>query len=81
MLPEDADGKVDHRAGAHADWEFLTVLFQKEGQSGLEIFPGREEVATEFGIGTGVEWTMVEAKTGEIGCNIGTYLCHGRMAD
>ncbi|KAJ5547680.1 hypothetical protein N7513_004914 [Penicillium frequentans] len=70
-LPEEADGKVYHRAGAHADWDFLTLLFQKEGQSGLEICPGRESV-TEFGIGD--EWTKVEAKTGEIVCNIGDLL-------
>ncbi|KAJ5579654.1 uncharacterized protein N7459_005639 [Penicillium hispanicum] len=67
-LPEDAEGKVYHRAGAHADWDFLTLLFQKEGQSGLEICPGRE-VVTEFGIGD--EWTKVEPRTGEIVCNIG----------
>lgn len=70
-LPEEADGKVYHRAGAHADWDFLTLLFQKEGQSGLEICPGRESV-TEFGIGDC--WTRVEAKTGEIVCNIGDLL-------
>ncbi|KAJ5151317.1 uncharacterized protein N7482_010569 [Penicillium canariense] len=70
-LPEEADGKVYHRAGAHADWDFLTLLFQKEGQSGLEICPGRESV-TEFGIGD--EWTKVEARTGEIVCNIGDLL-------
>ncbi|KAJ6095444.1 hypothetical protein N7486_006190 [Penicillium sp. IBT 16267x] len=70
-LSEEADGKVYHRAGAHADWGFLTLLFQKEGQSGLEICPGRESV-TEFGIGD--EWTKVEAKTGEIVCNIGDLL-------
>ncbi|PTU24611.1 hypothetical protein P175DRAFT_0528108 [Aspergillus ochraceoroseus IBT 24754] len=38
---------------AHADWDLLTLLFQKAGQSGLEICPGRE-VVTEFGIGDGV---------------------------
>ncbi|CAL5873966.1 uncharacterized protein PFLUO_LOCUS8251 [Penicillium psychrofluorescens] len=70
-LPEISDGKVYHRAGAHADWDFLTLLFQKEGQSGLEICPGRE-VVTEFGIGD--EWTKVEAKTEEIVCNIGDLL-------
>lgn len=70
-LPEEADGNVYHRAGAHADWDFLTLLFQKKGQSGLEICPGRE-VVTEFGIGD--EWTKVEAKTGEIVCNIGDLL-------
>jgi len=30
-LPEEADGKVYHRAGAHADLGFQTLLFQKEG--------------------------------------------------
>ncbi|KAL4891835.1 hypothetical protein BDV59DRAFT_181055 [Aspergillus ambiguus] len=70
-LPENPDGKTYHRAGAHADWDFLTLLFQKEGQSGLEICPGRE-VVTEFGIGD--QWTKVEAKTGDIVCNIGDLL-------
>ncbi|OJJ43903.1 hypothetical protein ASPZODRAFT_135939 [Penicilliopsis zonata CBS 506.65] len=70
-LPEKPDGKTYHRAGAHADWDLLTLLFQKEGQSGLEICPGRESV-TEFGIGD--RWTKVEACTGEIVCNIGDLL-------
>ena len=70
-LPEVPDGKVYHRAGAHADWDFLTLLFQGDGQDGLEICPGRE-VVTEFGIGD--EWTKVKANTGEIVCNIGDLL-------
>ena len=45
------------RAGAHADWDFLTLLFQRPGQSGLEICPGRE-VVSDFGIGD--EWTRVD---------------------
>ena len=71
--PEDrADkDKVYHRAGAHADWDFLTLLFQQNGQSGLEICPGRESV-TDFGAGD--EWTPVEPKTGDIVCNIGDLL-------
>jgi len=56
-----------YRAGAHADWGFLTLLFQREGQSGLEICPGREAV-TEFGLGD--EWTKVEPVAGEIVCNM-----------
>lgn len=51
------NGEVFHRAGAHADWDFLTLLFQKAGQSGLEICPGRE-VSTSFGYGDA--WTKVE---------------------
>lgn len=50
-------GEVYHRAGAHADWDLLTLLFQKAGQSGLEICPGRE-LSTSFGYGD--SWTKVE---------------------
>lgn len=60
-----------YRAGEHADWDFLTLLFQRPGQSGLEICPGRE-VFTEFGRGD--EWTKVEPVMGEIVCNMWVYL-------
>ena len=60
-----------YRAGAHADWDLLTLLFQKSGQSGLELCPGRE-VVTHFGIGD--TWTKVEPGPGEIVCNIGDLL-------
>lgn len=65
-------GEVWHRAGAHTDWDLLTLLFQKAGQSGLEICPGRE-VSTSFGYGD--TWTKVEpSATGAIICNIGDLL-------
>merc|ERR1712115_491547 len=66
-------GEVFHRAGAHADWDFVTLLFQKAGQSGLEICPGRE-VSTSFGYGD--TWTKVEpnAEKNAIICNIGDLL-------
>ncbi|OAQ99579.1 hypothetical protein LLEC1_02933 [Akanthomyces lecanii] len=51
------DGQVYHRAGAHTDWDFITLLFQKAGQSGLEICPGREATST---FGQGDVWTRVE---------------------
>jgi isopenicillin N synthase-like dioxygenase len=60
-----------YRAGAHVDWDFITLLFQRAGQSGLEICPGRE-VSTGFGIGD--VWTKVEPAPGEIVCNIGDLL-------
>ncbi|GKT42966.1 UPF0743 protein [Colletotrichum spaethianum] len=69
--PQVNDGKTYHRAGAHADWGFLTLLFQHTGQSGLEICPGRE-VVTEHALGD--EWTKVEFKPGVIVCNIGDLL-------
>ncbi|KAI9654344.1 MAG: hypothetical protein M1821_006660 [Bathelium mastoideum] len=59
------------RAGAHADWDLLTLLFQRPGQGGLEICPGRE-VVTEFGIGD--TWTKIEFEPGDIVCNIGDLL-------
>ncbi|KAK4497960.1 hypothetical protein PRZ48_010616 [Zasmidium cellare] len=60
-----------YRAGAHADWDLLTLLFQRPGQSGLEICPGRE-VVTSFGIGD--RWTKVDFSPGDIVCNIGDLL-------
>lgn len=69
--PETNDGKIHHRAGAHADWGLLTLLFQQEGQSGLEICPGREAV-TEFALGD--KWTKVDFEPGAIVCNIGDML-------
>ncbi|KAL3427921.1 2OG-Fe(II)oxygenase superfamily protein [Phlyctema vagabunda] len=60
-----------YRAGAHVDWDFVTLLFQRAGQSGLEICPGRE-VSTGFGLGD--TWTKVEPAPGEIICNIGDLL-------
>lgn len=65
------DGQVYHRAGAHVDWGFLTLLFQREGQSGLEICPGRE-VVTEWA--SGEAWTKVQFEAGSIICNIGDLL-------
>lgn len=65
--------EVNHSAGAHADWDFLTLLFQKANQSGLEICPGRE-VSTSFGYGDA--WTKVEPDTEKnaIACNVGDLL-------
>ncbi|OJD34003.1 leucoanthocyanidin dioxygenase [Diplodia corticola] len=59
------------RKGPHADWDLLTLLYQRPGQSGLEICPGRESV-TEFAMGD--EWTKVEFAPGDIVCNIGDLL-------
>jgi isopenicillin N synthase-like dioxygenase len=56
-----------YRGGAHADWCLLALLFQRPGQSGLEICPGRE-LFTEFGVGD--EWTKIDPVEGEIVCNM-----------
>lgn len=65
-----------YRAGAHVDWDFITLLFQQANQSGLEICPGRE-ASTSFAVPTDSEgnvWTKVEPAPGEIVCNIGDML-------
>ena len=54
------------RAGAHTDFDCLTLLFQKDGHGGLQVCPGTEADSGE--------WTSVEAKTGLITCNIGDML-------
>lgn len=71
--PKQTNGEVWHRAGAHTDWDLLTLLFQKAGQSGLEICPGRE-VSTSFGHGD--TWTKVtpDPESNAIICNIGDLL-------
>jgi isopenicillin N synthase-like dioxygenase len=69
--PRVNDGKIRHRAGAHADWGFLTLLFQRAGQYGLEICPGRESF-TEHALGD--KWTKVEFEPGVVICNIGDLL-------
>lgn len=59
------------RAGAHADFDVLTLLFQREGEGGLEVCPGRKVVG-DFGMGQ--EWIPVEARQDRIVCNIGDQL-------
>ncbi len=61
--PEDFTG---WRAGAHTDFDCLTLLHQKTGQGGLQVCPGH---AAEDGA-----WTSVEPVTGVITCNIGDML-------
>ena len=59
------------RAGNHTDIGCLTLLFQRDGEDGLEFCPGRES-HTKFAHGD--VFTPVPAKTGPIVCNIGDML-------
>jgi isopenicillin N synthase-like dioxygenase len=54
------------RAGAHTDYNCLTLLFQRDGQSGLQVCPG-EDAATGA-------WTSVDPDESLITCNIGDML-------
>ncbi len=61
--PEDFTG---WRAGAHTDYDCLTLLHQRQGQGGLQVCPGKEA--------SDLEWTDVEPLSGVITCNIGDML-------
>jgi isopenicillin N synthase-like dioxygenase len=54
------------RAGAHTDFDCLTLLFQQQGQGGLQVCPGKEMDAQE--------WTSIAPADGVITCNIGDML-------
>lgn len=54
------------RAGAHTDFDVLTLLFQKQGQGGLQVLPGKD-------MDSGA-WTSVEPDEGVVTCNIGDML-------
>lgn len=62
--PEDFTG---WRAGAHTDYDCLTILHQRTGQGGLQLCPGKEAAGE-------LEWTDVEPRAGYITCNIGDML-------
>ncbi|WOI55803.1 isopenicillin N synthase family dioxygenase [Palleronia sp. LCG004] len=56
------------RAGAHTDFDCLTLLHQKEGQGGLQLCPGKDAQ------GRAVAWTDVPPLGGVVTCNIGDML-------
>jgi len=63
--PEDFTG---WRAGAHTDFDCLTLLHQRVGQGGLQLCPGKEAASGEL------EWTDVPPLPGVVTCNIGDML-------
>ena len=66
-LPEGtATAPGTWRAGAHTDFDCLTLLFQRAGQGGLQVCPGRDLDAPE--------WTSVTPSDEAITCNIGDML-------
>ncbi|AQA04728.1 2OG-Fe(II) oxygenase [Mycobacterium sp. MS1601] len=65
-LPVEADLTGVWRAGAHTDFDCLTLLFQRDGQGGLQVCPGKERDAQQ--------WTSVHPSEDAITCNIGDML-------
>ncbi len=56
------------RAGAQTDFDCLTLLHQKAGQSGLQVCPGKDSE------GRAIAWTDVPPLGGVITCIIGAML-------
>ncbi len=54
------------RAGAHSDFDCLTLLHQRKGQGGLQVCPGKDAESHR--------WTGVEPLEGYVTCNIGDML-------
>lgn len=54
------------RAGAHTDFDCLTLLFQRPGQGGLQVCPGKDRESQQ--------WTSIEPREEVITCNIGDML-------
>ena len=54
------------RAGAHTDFDCLTLLFQRAGQGGLQVLPGKDTASQA--------WTPIKPADDLITCNIGDML-------
>ena len=54
------------RAGAHTDFDCLTLLFQRAGQGGLQVLPGKDMASQA--------WTPITPADDLITCNIGDML-------
>jgi hypothetical protein len=66
------------RAGAHADFDVLTLLFQREGQDGLEVCPvGRFRPS----LGTGTSGRPSRCRGGRSSSMSEISSCGGRMID
>lgn len=69
----DAGSEGLWRAGAHTDYDCLTLLHQRPGQRGLEVCPGAEADPADRG-DEPLGWTGIEPTEGTITCNIGDML-------
>ncbi|MBU2719795.1 isopenicillin N synthase family oxygenase, partial [Acidithiobacillus ferridurans] len=65
-FPTTSDKNNGWRAGAHTDFDCLTLLFQRKGEDGLQVCPGKNMTKNE--------WIPIPAVNGRITCNIGDML-------
>lgn len=64
-------GNVHWRAGAHTDWDCITLLFQRVGEAGLEC---RANPRASGGSSSDSQWIPVPPVEGGIAVNIGDML-------
>ena len=64
-----SQGQQHWRAGPHTDWCSLTLLFQRQGESGLECAPNPKAEGT-----ASKQWLRVDPVAGGIAVNIGDML-------
>jgi isopenicillin N synthase-like dioxygenase len=69
--PASDNAEGSWRAGVHTDIGCLTLLFQRDGEDGLEICPGRESHSS---YAMGDTFFPLPAETGPIVVNIGDML-------
>ncbi len=69
-IPVDELRPGEWRAGAHTDFDCLTLLHQRAGQPGLQVCPGAEASDP----GATLRWTEIQPVDGTITCNIGDML-------
>ena len=72
LTPDQAETGL-WRAGAHTDYDCLTLLHQRPGQRGLQVCPGADADPESRGDGP-LAWTSIEPTEGTITCNIGDML-------
>lgn len=66
-IPPEEQAKLElWRAGAHTDFDCLTILYQREGQGGLQVCPGKDFESQA--------WTSIPPREELITCNIGDML-------
>ncbi|QIB51347.1 isopenicillin N synthase family oxygenase [Pseudomonas sp. OIL-1] len=69
-MPENEPDASLWRAGAHTDFDCLSMVFQQEGQGGLQVSPGKDAE----GAGDNRVWHSVIPHDGVITCNVGDML-------
>lgn len=69
LTTPDKNGRIHWRAGAHTDWDCVTLLFQRVGQAGLECMANPRVARQE-----GARWTPIDPVEGGIAVNIGDML-------